>query len=452
MTLKYGGQSRRRTTRNRHKYQRGIFGTAASAADVVTRLAGKHYAARFGTGYNFKPGSSPAPAPPPRGGNRTKIRKVRKSAVIGDKPKEINIHGGEHVEQRQVVGRRMPRLTLTNKMAQCSAEVNIDRLQGITYPRSDIGFFKLDRHMYQTSAPKDTENLPLYLFELGQFNQNIAAANQRAIWRLKVINTPGNAPTSRYYSFNFPGSQSVGGTVGNGTYFLEDSNTNYKHRKALFEWSDIRMELICPSAVPTTFHIDIVQFLSDQLLPDYDQGVVQPPTDTGVSPGTTFKERQYFYDNLVNKLVNGPLWVNNTALNMRKYMRVLYHKTIKADAQSFNRTTGSLSTLSGQERVFKLFKWFNRIMHYDRTSGQSLPPIVPNANADTQNELPLSVQQIIGAQLSATELGKRRIFLMIRAENSYASDVLADATKPGICPSFDILIRNKLVTSEDTRQ
>lgn len=361
---------------------------------------------------------------------------------------ETNPHGGEHIEAKFKSGRKMRRSRLTQKMALVTSEKNIDRYQAITYPRANFGYYRMDRTNVTNPNGTVLENMPLFMFELGTFGQNVPAANGAAGWRLQCTTALG-PPASRTYSFTPVTSQTINGnTLTPGGYVLEDSNTNYKHRRALFEWSDIRIEFVAPASVPTKLYIEIVQFKEDGLLPDVGETATGAPSNATV-PTPQEKNKAYFYDNLVNKLCNGPLWVNNPAVNLSKMMRVLYRRVVHCDAQQFDRST--VSTMSGQERVIKIFKYFNRVMQFDRTAGNALPTLTA-ANTEFPNELPLSVQQVIGAQLTATELGPRRIFLIVRAENSYTSSDQGQAIRPGICPSFDILIRNKLVTSEDTRQ
>lgn len=376
---------------------------------------------------------------------RLKRRRVRPFGGV----REVNVHGGEHVEAKFKSGRKMKRSKLCYKMALVTSEKNIDRYQALTYPRANQAFYYMDRIHVTNPNGSVLENMPLYLFELGTFGQNVAAANQAAGWRLQCITTPtGQVPASRSYSFTTVSSQTINGNVlSPGGYVLEDSNTNYKHRRALFEWSDIRIEFVSPSAVPTKLYIEIVQFKENALLPDVNETASGPPS-TATVPTPQEKLKSYFYDSLVSKLCNGPLWVNNPAVNLKDMMKVLYRKSVHTDAQQFDRST--ITSASGQERVIKIFKYFNRIMQFDRTSGNALPTLTANTST-FPDELPLSVQQTIGAQLTATELGPKRIFLMIRAENSYTGDNSV-GSRPGICPSFDILIRNKMVTSEDTRQ
>lgn len=433
-------------------------GAAAAAATV-----GGYFASKM-----VKRRAPPAGGPRKRqrrGGRRVRVRTGRKIPVSGGMkrkrvrskrgrgPKmgvvEVNPHGGEHIETKAKSGRKMKRSKLTYKMALVASEKNIDRYQAITYPKANMGFYLMDR---QTNTNQATgavlENMPLYLFELGTFGQNVAATAGAAGWRLQITTSPtGTAPMTRHYSFTTLTSQTVNAnTLNPGGYYLEDSNTNYKHRRALFEWSDIRIEFIAPSAVPTKLYLEIVQFKEDGLLPDVDSNTIGMPS-AATSPTPQQKIMDYFYDNLTSKLVNGPLWVNNPGLNLKKYMKVLYRKSISCDAQQFDRST--ITALSGQERVIKIFKYFNRVMQFDRTAGNALPTLTASTAA-APLEIPLSVQQVIGGQLTATELGNRRIFLMLRAENSYTSPN-SESLRPGICPSFDILIRNKMVTSEDTR-
>lgn len=156
------------TTRNRTwSFPRNWQGHFDSVSDYIKRGATAAAAAvggYFGTkmpkrkappiGRPMKRRRRNTRAPPP-------VRTGRKIPVVGMKPRrgkrgrsrrsatskvaEVNPHGGDHIEYKLNSGRKMKRSRLSYKMSLVTSEKNIDRYQALTYPKSNMGFYLMDR-------------------------------------------------------------------------------------------------------------------------------------------------------------------------------------------------------------------------------------------------------------------------------------------------------------------
>lgn len=184
--------------------------------------------------------------------------------------------------------------------------------------------------------------------------------------------------------------------------------------KTMLKSLSIKMNCWGAKTKATTYTIQLVKFLDDELVPSHGGEV---PTGSYVT-----QKRSDFYQNLIKSLTYNP--IAQTGGSFKGRMKVLKSETfiIQPNDASDGDTDPNVRTVS-------MFVAMNRIISYQESA------VTIQSEANTHDDADFAVNR--QTQFKAQTRPKSRVYLMIRASN-YKKDT-ADTNVD--TPSFDLMIR-----------
>jgi len=281
------------------------------------------------------------------------------------------------------------------KVVEAAQEYTIEGLRSYTTMFGVQGAQALSCQMTGSNL-----SAPIVLYDLtASFNtSNAVTATPETSFRLSFDNSndTGNAlwDNANYGTFAFERAS------------LSNGYTDIKPQgKCLFDWASVKALCYAPTAMPTRWTFQLIQFKDVRLVPN--------------ALTTTFASA--FWQAQTKKLIKSPLEPGSSTWD--KYFRVLKKITFIQDPKE------SVETSAARYKQVNLFARFNRMCSYqwDDTDRMGLL---------TDNEGQINM----GTQNRTTVHPRARIYLMITAMAKVANQY--DGT---VHPSFDIVIRKKNV-------
>lgn len=409
-------------------------GTAAVGAGMVKRRRSSLRSRRPSKKAKFVRRSRKRSRVPSTTSRRVKRRITKKGTKKRARPTDNGTSGDRTVVSRKY-GKRASVVSRTSKIAAATSTSIIYRLQGVLQYNATQGFYSMQRTPTGTPGTDNSaELMPLYLVELTNrafTGASIPADAVESIFQLRknYLTSGGNNTDFPYYDFVPKTTQNGAGASITGSYSVEKAfqdpalNSNRYH---FLEWVDIRLDCISPTSIPCKWTVQIVQFKEDFLDP-------YSPVDTAPVAGTQeyrdITQRNQFWDNQTYKLIAHPFMSDAHGTNQAQLMKVLHSQSwIGQPKQSTDLFT------SGDERMLRIFKYMNRLVDYGYTSDVR-GPTPGGAGAET-----MGFAQDATTQLMAIPEAKKRIFLMIKAENFLISGGVT------VTPTFDLIVRKKHMT------
>jgi len=277
-------------------------------------------------------------------------------------------------------------------------------------------------------AAGSEEAMPMFMFNLSAVDRmrtGLAPGIQCA-YQLKKV-WPATGVVSPQYSFNFVTGNAPDGTVSQLPWLRENSSsTNPQCIRDILEWVDIRMDCIGATTIPTKWEISIVQFKDVTFEPEYQ--LANSTLDIDVMHRE--RQRALLYDAWINPWISHPILLQNPKLNatvIKQNVKVLFKQSFITQAKE----STDLYT-SGQEKIIKIFKWFNKTQVYEWDEANR-PPNPQVGGVETmgyaQNNPP-AIQNDVEP--------KQRLYLVVKAQCHTVNSATAT-----VCPSFDIVMRKK---------
>jgi len=196
---------------------------------------------------------------------------------------------------------------------------------------------------------------------------------------------------------------------------------NFPNEKSLIKWANLRMMLYAPTALPTRWQIELVQFRDERLVPSAPQGAGLGSNGYGGVAGASSPAFVAgFWQYMLKKFMFNQ--IEPMANTYRRYVRVLKRMTVYMDPKE------STDASNTRYREINFFAHLNKLANYrwDQTDRVAISTDDTQIELDPQNR---------------TELHPRsRIFILIRAVSGRIVGASDTAT---VHPSFDWYLRTK---------
>lgn len=354
---------------------------------------------------------------------RTGIRKGRVPAPTGSTSGDI-----QYMSRK--VGKK-PKKSMTDLYRRVNAAIEpcYYRWQGVKNYDEAQGFFLLNR-LTSGTVPNagSTEFLPLYMFNLSAIQGN-RAGNAPLVnvgYKLKKQWDPVGL-SNPFYICNQILGQNFLGVSGQDHYTRESASASTVTTKSdVLEWIDIRLDCVGPTAIPTKWVIQLVQFMDAYYTPEYQ------PNNTSVGGAEHVEKEQArttLYDSWINPFISHPILLQNPKVSKlaKHACKVLWQQ----DFITQPKESTDLFT-SGQEKIIKIFKWMHRTQDYDWSETGRMPAVGVGAV-----ETPGFALNTGGDFVNDVHYSKK-LYLVVKAQSHTVND-----STTAKCPSFDLVIRKK---------
>lgn len=304
------------------------------------------------------------------------------------------------------------------------------------------------------NATKKT-SLPMYAFDLstmamGYYVDETAPQNAKfkPMYRMISDRSTVTASSANYDWLTISGSKNdPTGTLTSARYSVEDCDrpggTEYPAvTKYFHEWSDIRLVMNGAKTRPSRVHVKLVQFNDADYSPRrlYDNLTPDPATegqyDDPVTDAEVRREIDSFWDNFWCHRETNPIRALKND-NPRKLYRVLYHRTFE-----FAATSTVDNDTNADQKVFKLFHNAGKHFNTDTGIDEALQEnVLWGADASYGYKARTSFN-LSANKYSPFPKSDKTTWLLVYADTFVKN---SGAVNQDTCPSFDIIVRQKVV-------
>jgi len=371
------------------------------------------------------------------------VRRVKRTTRTrtGSKRRTQGGYGGDRQLIKRRYGRREGTFRHMQKLISAAKSDVILRMQGVSPYTDTQGFFPLQRLTAGTMPGSAQESMPIHIVELTNrgdcFQQTSPSVGYvNCMWTLsKSFGSSLQGWNNPLYTFTALNTQDqAGGTLTPGRFTFEQGDTNpaFRNEKDVLEWVEVKMDCIGPTNMPCKWNVMIVQFMSDELTPEYDRANL---TAGLIEYRNKYERRNQFWDAMTKPYISNPIQSEHGSV-CQKSMRVLHKVSFTTQAKDT-----SDKNINGEERIVKIFKWMNRLQDFG-WSKSDRPPL-PNNDF---TEKPGWSQAL--TQVDQSLEWKRRIYLIIQAEN-YTITAPGTGAQSEWVPTYDLVIRKKHVEANN---
>lgn len=347
-----------------------------------------------------------------------------------------------YVRSRKRTGRAVSRAKKVRRITAAELETAVLRYNAVTSYSGIKGYHTLTN--FRNTVTGDV-TLPVHLYDLTAAINNQAGTVGAARVGMGVRLLNAGAVVNNY---SMRGSAPDGSDFANDVYYLERdpwtgtalSNTGqYFGAKAYHCWTDIRLVLYSMLSTPTRFTLELVQFKDESYIPQDRADTVYPPTYPIANQNTNLLGQNdifNFWADMMKPYVYNPIMT--VVSNWQSKVRVLKRKDFLVQPRS---TVNSDSTTPNTVEL----RWFhqhNTVRRYDW-----LKSTAPATNVELVGDDDMAQWTVTNHQRNVDYT--KRVFLMIKAQalpltgTTNPLDNDASAFSNGVCPSYDIIIRNK---------
>lgn len=303
--------------------------------------------------------------------------------------------------------------------AQTALKLTRSQLETVVHRWNGIKSFDTNGYYWMSNFVNTIgrRDMPLYLFDLTSVHQNPIGTFSLPMLQLNVEAATGTcAFTPQVHQASTGGAPGSGGTSWGIEKLPIVSATEQGQPlgKTFLKSVSIKMNCWGAKTKATTYTIQLVKFLDDELVPKHDSYAVDLAAAT--------LKRTDFYQNLIKSLTYNP--IAQTGGSYKGRMKVLKSETfiIQPNDQSDGDTDPNVRTVS-------MYVAMNRIISYQESA----------AKISTVTDLADDADYAFNTsdQWKAQTRPKSRVYLMIRASN-YKLDT---GNTNVDTPSFDLMVR-----------
>lgn len=330
---------------------------------------------------------------------------------------------------------RKPKNSLSNlaKRVNASIEPCYYRWNYVLGYENPSGALSMQRDIIGTIPTSGaSENMPFYIFNLTAIAGNTGGAAIAANVAYRLQKQWVTGPMSPIYNFISQQGLDSNATLGSTTYQVESGNSATRRlQDDILDWVDIRLDCVGPTAIPTKWWLQLVQFKDPVYTPEYLE-----PVQSGLSSEAQQREmeRLQLYDTWVQPLITHPILLQNPKIPavVRKQVKILHQVSfITQPKESIDKFQG------GQEKIIKMFKWLNKSQRYD-WSEQGRPPAT-NANGTEKMGYAANTASFYWNDVEPT----KRVYLVVKCQNHTPGAPTTNPTPAEVVGTFDIVIRTK---------